>query len=357
MGGAAVAGEAWRGNWEGLADDKRSRACERGLMSELIKPDAAVAAGQDTIRAEARALDMMAQALAGPLREPFVHAARLLADAKGRVIVSGMGKSGHIARKIAATLASTGTPAQFVHPAEASHGDLGMIVEQDCVLAISRSGETAELSDLLYHCHRLGVPVIGMTFKPNSTLAKASTAALVLPDCGEASEEAPAPTTSTTMCLAMGDALAVALLKARGFTADHFGAIHPGGKLGAALKRVRDLMRVGEGDPLIAPDLPVPDALAAMSKVGIGVAGVVENGKLIGVITDGDVRRRLTPEMFARDARALMTPNPKTISPDAPVADAIAIMNAKRITILFAVEDGAPVGVVHMHDLLAAGVR
>jgi arabinose-5-phosphate isomerase len=357
MGGAAVAGEAGRGNWEGQADDKRCRACEHAVMSDLIKPNAAVAAGQDTIRAEARALEMMAQALAGPLREPFVHAARLLADAKGRVIVSGMGKSGHIARKIAATLASTGTPAQFVHPAEASHGDLGMIVEQDCVLAISRSGETAELSDLLYHCHRLGVPVIGVTFKASSTLAKASTAALVLPDCGEASEEAPAPTTSTTMCLAMGDALAVALLKARGFTADHFGAIHPGGKLGAALKRVRDLMRVGEHDPLIRPDLSVTDTLKAMSRDSLGAAGVVENGKLIGIITDGDLRRRLTPEMFALDARALMTPNPVTIAADAPIADAIAIMNAKRITILFAIEDGAPVGVVHMHDLLAAGVR
>ena len=326
-------------------------------MSDRIDPDAAVAAGQETIRAEAKALETLAVALAAELKAPFVEAARLLIGAKGRVIVSGMGKSGHIARKIAATLASTGTPAQFVHPAEASHGDLGMIVEQDCVLAISRSGETAELSDLLYHCHRLSVPIIGMTFKPQSTLARASTAALVMPDCGEASEEAPAPTTSTTMCLALGDALAVALLKARGFNKDHFGAIHPGGKLGAALKRVRDLMRVGEHDPLIGPDLSVPDTLKAMSRDSLGAAGVVEHGKLIGIITDGDLRRRLTPEMFARDARALMTPNPLTIAADAPVADAIAIMNAKRITILFAVEQGRPVGVVHMHDLLAAGVR
>ncbi len=322
-----------------------------------IAPAAAIAAAQETIRAEARALDQLAEALAAALAEPFVLAAKLLADAKGRVIVSGMGKSGHIARKIAATLASTGTPAQFVHPAEASHGDLGMIVEDDCLLAISRSGETAELSDLLYHCHRLGVPIIGMTFKPNSTLAKASTAALVMPDCGEASEEAPAPTISTTMCLALGDALAVALLKARGFTADHFGAIHPGGKLGAALKRVRDIMRMGSHDPLIAPELSVPEALKAMSRDSLGCAGVVENGKLIGIITDGDLRRRLTPEMFARDARALMTPDPLTIASDAPIADAIAIMNSKRITILFAVEEGKPVGVVHMHDLLAAGVR
>ncbi len=322
-----------------------------------IAPAAAIAAAQETIRAEARALDQLAEALAGMLGEPFVHAANLLAGAKGRVIVSGMGKSGHIARKIAATLASTGTPAQFVHPAEASHGDLGMIVEPDCLLAISRSGETAELSDLLYHCHRLGVPIIGMTFKPDSTLAKASTAALVMPECGEASEEAPAPTISTTMCLALGDALAVALLKARGFTADHFGAIHPGGKLGAALKKVRDIMRVGAHDPLIAPELSVPEALKAMSRDSLGCAGVVENGKLIGIITDGDLRRRLTPDMFVRDARALMTPNPLTIASDAPIADAIALMNAKRITILFAIEDGKPVGVVHMHDLLAAGVR
>jgi arabinose-5-phosphate isomerase len=326
-------------------------------MSMTVDARAAIAAGQETIRTEARALDQLCEALASALSEPVAHAVTLLANTKGRVIVSGMGKSGHIARKIAATLASTGTPAQFVHPAEASHGDLGMIVENDCVLAISRSGETAELSDLLYHCHRISIPVIGMTFKSASTLARASTSPLVMPDCGEASEDAPAPTTSTTMCLALGDALAVALLKARGFTADHFGAIHPGGKLGAALKRVRDIMRVGTGDPLIAPSTPVPEALKAMSAGGIGAAGVVENGKLIGIITDGDIRRRLTPDMFARDARALMTPDPKTIAPDAPVADAIAIMNAKRITLLFAVEDGKPVGVVHMHDLLSAGVR
>jgi len=327
-------------------------------MSERIKAEAAIAAGQETIRAEARALEQLADALAGSLKGSFVEAAKLLAATKGRVIVTGMGKSGHIARKIAATLASTGTPAYFVHPAEASHGDLGMITEQDCVLGISRSGETAELSDLLYHCHRLDIPVIGMTFKAESTLAKASNAPLVMPDCGEASEDAPAPTISTTMCLALGDALAVALLKARGFTASDFGAIHPGGKLGAALKKVRDLMRVGEGDPLIAPETSIQDTLQAISRVGIGAAGVVENGKLIGIVTDGDLRRKLTREMFDHTAREIMTANPLTISPDAPIADAVQIMNAKRITILFAVDDaGAPVGVVHMHDLLAAGVR
>ena len=323
----------------------------------MIDPAAALAAGQDTIRTEARALDQLAEALGGALKEPFAHACKLLAETQGRVIVTGMGKSGHIARKIAATLASTGTPAQFVHPAEASHGDLGMIVERDCVLAISRSGETGELSDLLYHCHRLGIPLIGMTFKPGSTLANASSAALVLPECGEASEDAPAPTTSTTMCLALGDALAVALIKARGFNKDDFGAIHPGGKLGAALKRVRDIMRVGQNDPLIAPDMKVPDAIAAISAGGLGAVGVIEGGKLIGIITDGDLRRKLTPEAFAKTARDIMTANPKVIAPDAPVADALAIMNEKLITLLFAVQDGKPVGVVHMHDLLAAGVR
>jgi len=322
-----------------------------------IDPAAAIAAGQDTIRTEARALDTLAEALGDALREPFTHAARLLGETQGRVIVTGMGKSGHIARKIAATLASTGTPAQFVHPAEASHGDLGMIVESDCVLAISRSGETGELSDLLYHCHRLSIPLIGMTFKSGSTLANASTAALVLPECGEASEDAPAPTVSTTMCLALGDALAVALIKARGFNKDDFGAIHPGGKLGAALKRVRDIMRVGQGDPLIAPEVKVPDAIAAISAGGIGAVGVVEGGKLIGIITDGDLRRKLSPEAFTKTAREIMTANPKVIAPEAPVADAIAIMNERRITLLFAVEDGKPIGVVHMHDLLAAGVR
>ena len=319
---------------------------------------AAIQAGQSAIRAEAQALETLALALDGPLAEPFAKAASALASAKGRAIITGMGKSGHIARKLAATFASTGRSAYFVHPAEASHGDLGMIAADDCVLAISRSGETAELRDLLHHCRRLRIPLIGMTFKAQSTLAKASDpAALVLPDCGEADDSAPAPTISTTMCLALGDALAVALLRAKGFTADHFGAIHPGGKLGAALMKVRDLMREGVNDPLIQPDLSVPETLRVITQAGIGVAGVIENGKLIGVITDGDLRRKLSPEMFAKTARDLMTPNPKVIAPDAPIADAVAIMNEKRILTLFAVENGAPVGVVHMHDLLAAGVR
>jgi arabinose-5-phosphate isomerase len=318
----------------------------------------AVHAGQATIEAEAAALHTMAAALNGPLGDVFEKAVAILNDTPGRAIITGMGKSGHIARKIAATLASTGRPAYFVHPAEASHGDLGMITAEDCVLALSRSGETAELADLLHHCRRQKIPVIAITFKEGSVLARAADAALVLPDCGEASEDAPAPTTSTTMTLAMGDALAVALLKARGFDAAAFGQLHPGGKLGAMLKRVVDVMRVGGADPLVPPTTPVPELLAAMTKGGIGCAGIVDGvGRLIGIVTDGDLRRRLTPESFGKTAEALMSPAPKTIHPEAPLADAIGLMNASKVTVLFAVEEGRPVGVVHMHDLLAAGVR
>lgn len=330
----------------------------REAMSRTIDPAAARAAAADTLEAEAQGLHAMTAALDGPLGEAFVQACAALAGAKGRIVVTGMGKSGHIARKIAATFASTGAPAQFVHPAEASHGDLGMITADDCVLALSRSGETAELNDLIHHCRRLGIPLIGMTFKPQSALARASTVALTLPDCGEASEEAPAPTTSTTMSLAMGDALAVALLRAAGFDQRAFGQLHPGGKLGSLLKRVRDVMRHADGLPLASPDDPVPDLLAAMTAGRIGAAGIVDQeGRLIGVVTDGDLRRRLDPAAFEKTAQALMTRDPKTIAPDAPLADAINLMNAMKITNLFVVEGERAVGVVHMHDLLSVGVR
>ena len=320
-----------------------------------IDAKAAIAAGQGTIRSEARALDELAAALDGPLAAPFAAAVGHMQRTKGRVIVTGMGKSGHIARKIAATLASTGRPALFVHPAEASHGDLGMITDADCVLAISRSGDVIELADILHHCRRLKIPLIGMTMRAASVLGTASDIVLLLPDCGEASEAAPAPTTSTTMCLALGDALAIALLDAAGFTSAHFGAIHPGGKLGAMLKRVSDIMR--PPSQLVAPQVSVSDTLKAIHEGGIGAVGVTDRGVLIGIITDGDLHRRLSPEMFTRNAQALMTANPMTIAADAPIADAIAIMNAKRITVLFVADHGAPVGVVHMHDLLAAGIR
>lgn len=326
-------------------------------MTDKIDSKAALKAGKQALLTEARALETLAAALDGPMATPFAAACGLMQAALGRVIVTGMGKSGHVARKIAATLASTGRPAYFVHPAEASHGDLGMIAEGDCVLAISRSGDVVELTDILHHCRRLKIPLIGMTFRAKSALGEASDVVLLLPDCGEASEAAPAPTTSTTMCMALGDALAIALLDAAGFTAQDFRAIHPGGKLGAMLKHVRDVMVTGEGVPVIAPDAPVREALRVMSDKGLGCVGVVEAGSLVGVITDGDLRRRLTPEAFAGDARSLMTPNPRTIAPDASLADAITMLNERRITTIFAVENGAPVGIVHMHALLSAGVR
>lgn len=314
-------------------------------------------AGRAAILAEARALDRLAAAIAGPLAQPFTAAVERLGAATGRVSVSGMGKSGHIARKIAATLASTGRPAQFVHPAEASHGDLGMINPGDAVLALSRSGETRELDDLIYHCRRWRIPLIAMTLRPESTLAQASDVLLLLPDCGEASETAPAPTVSTTMFLALGDALAVALLEQRGFTAEAFQAIHPGGALGAALLKVRDVMRAGESLPLVALDTPVRETIAAMTAGGLGCVGVTEQDQLVGVVTDGDLRRKLSPEAFAGAARDLMTPNPRTIRAEASLADAIALMNAERIAVLFVAEAGRPAGVVHIQQLLAAGVR
>ena len=322
-----------------------------------VDPHRALQVAQDVLHAEARALDALADALKGAMAQPFAQACAVLANAPGRVIVSGIGKSGHIGRKIAATFASTGRPASFVHPAEASHGDLGMITAVDAVLALSRSGETGELSDLVYHCRRLSIPLIGMTFKADSTLARASDPALILPDLGEASEAAPAPTTSTTMCLALGDALAVALLDAQGFSARDFRAIHPGGTLGAALKHVSDIMRAGPDLPLVARDAPVAETLAAITAGGMGCVGVVAGEALVGVITDGDVRRKLSPQTFHGQAGDLMTANPKTVPADASLADALALMNGGKITALFVMEGAKPIGLVHIQHLLAAGVR
>jgi arabinose-5-phosphate isomerase len=328
-------------------------------MDQSLRSDreAVLDAGRDTLANEAAALLAVRDALSGPLGEAFVQAVDRLEGAQGRAVVTGMGKSGHIARKIAATFASTGRPAQFVHPAEASHGDLGMITAQDCVLALSRSGETRELDDLIFHCRRQHIPLIGMTLRQDSTLAEASDVALVLPNLGEASEEAPAPTTSTTMCLAMGDALAVALLRRKGFSARDFGALHPGGKLGALLKHVHDVMRTGPAVPLGEPAMPVPAMLEEMTAKGLGCIGLVENGRLVGIVTDGDLRRRLNAASFTGAASALMTTAPRTIGPEAALADAIAMMNEQKIMTLFVVEEGAPVGVLHMHDLLTAGAR
>jgi arabinose-5-phosphate isomerase len=299
-------------------------------------------------------------ALAAALDGGFTRAVGLLLGATGRVVVSGMGKSGHVARKIAATLASTGTPALFVHPAEASHGDLGMIVPGDAVLALSNSGETAELADLIAHARRFGLPLVAITGRAGSTLATAASVALVLPPAREACPLGLAPTTSTTMQLALGDALAVALIARRGFGAADFRKFHPGGKLGAQLRRVRDLMHIGAALPLATPATPMPDALVLMTEKRFGCLGVVNDaGRLVGIMTDGDLRRAMGPDLLSREVAAVMTPSPRTIGPEALAAEALHLMNApeRPITALFVVDAaGRPAGILHIHDLLRAGV-
>lgn len=300
------------------------------------------------------------RALSAALDDGFLRAVELIAAAAGRVVVSGMGKSGHVGRKIAATLASTGTPALFVHPAEASHGDLGMIVPGDLVLALSNSGETAELADLVAHARRFGLPLIAITARARSTLAQAADIALLLPAAIEACPMGLAPTTSTTMQMALGDALAVALLTRRGFTPADYRMFHPGGRLGARLRRVREVMHEGDALPLADPDAPMDRALLLMTEKRFGCLGVIDaSGRLIGIVTDGDLRRAMGPELLARRARDVMTRSPQTIGPDAFAAEALHAMNmrARPITALFVVDDaGRPVGILHIHDLLRAGV-
>jgi arabinose-5-phosphate isomerase len=287
-----------------------------------------------------------------------VQALELLQGTTGRVIVTGMGKSGHVARKIAATLASTGTPAQFVHPAEASHGDLGMIGRNDAVLALSFSGETDEMADLIAYAARFKIPVISMTGNARSTLAQASTAALVLPQLTEACPLGLAPTTSTTAMLALGDALAVALLERRGFTSADFQVLHPGGKLGKRLQRVSDLMHKGAEIPLCKPATPMSEALLEMTAKRLGCVCVVDDaGKPLGIVTDGDLRRHMSNDLPRRAAREIMTGNPRSIRPQALAAEALALMNeGSPITSLLVIEDGKLAGILHLHDCLRAGV-
>ena len=299
-------------------------------------------------------------ALAASLGDRFGQAIDRLASATGRVVVSGMGKSGHVGRKIATTLASTGAPALFVHPAEASHGDLGMIVAGDVVLALSNSGETAELADLVAHTRRFGLPLIAITTQPDSALARAADVALILPKAAEACPMGLAPTTSTTMQLALGDAIAVALLTRRGFTAADFRQIHPGGRLGARLRRVREVMHAGTEMPLASPDTPMATALVRMTEKRFGCLGVVDgNGVLCGIVTDGDLRRAMGPDLLSRRTGDIMTASPRTIGPDALAAEALRAMNASErpVTTLFVVDPaGRPLGILHVHDLLRAGL-
>lgn len=312
-------------------------------------------AAQRVIRQEADALN----ALSDQLGDSFAEAVTLLLNAKGRVIVTGMGKSGHIARKIAATFASTGTPAHFVHPAEASHGDLGMMTRGDVVLVLSNSGETPELADLVAYTRRFSIPMIGVASKSGSTLLKRADVSIVLPNLGEACGTGVVPTVSTTMTLALGDALAVALMEHRDFTPANFREFHPGGKLGAQLSKVSDLMHVANAVPLVSADTPMSETLLAISEKGFGVVGVTDAGmRLIGIVTDGDLRRHMTG-LLDRTAGEVMTASPTTVAPDALAEEAVALMNDKKITCLFAVDptsSGQVAGFLHIHDCLRAGI-
>ena len=313
----------------------------------------------EVLETEKAGLDALIQALASddaPLAGAVKEAVQTIFDAKGRTIVTGMGKSGHIARKIAATLASTGTSALYVHPGEASHGDLGMIEDDDVVIALSNSGETPELGDIIGYCGRFDIPLIGMTSGAGSTLAEAANIRLIVPKSPEACGITKAPTTSTTQMLALGDALSVALLRKKGFSERDFHTFHPGGKLGAGLKRVTDLMH-HKKMPLCSPDTPFSTVVTTITDGGFGCCGVLQGERLIGIITDGDIRRALASDAAGQTAETLMTRNPRTIHEDGLAAEALSMLSEHKITALFIVNtEHAPVGLLHVHDCLAIGV-
>jgi arabinose-5-phosphate isomerase len=306
--------------------------------------------GKELVHDEARALDALADSLGGE----FEKACRLILDASGKLIVSGLGKSGHIGRKIAATFASTGTTATFLHLAEAIHGDLGIAAAGDVALLISQSGATAELEPVIAHFEAVGIPIIAITGNPRSMLGEAAAAPLVLPHWPEVGPEAVAPTTSTTMTLALGDALAMTVMREKGFTRTDFGRLHPGGSLGARLKPVRRLMHGGDQLPLVTLETNMHDTVVVMSEKRLGVVGVTgDDGRLVGVITDGDLRRHIE-QGLDNPASVFMSADPKTIAPDSLIDDALTLFDEHRITTLFVVDDGKPVGVLHIHDCPAA---
>jgi arabinose-5-phosphate isomerase len=322
-----------------------------GLTRDLI------ASAVRTLDAEGSGIAALAVALGNGLGTPFVEAVELIRGIRGRLIVSGMGKSGHIAHKIAATLASTGTPSFFVHPAEASHGDLGMITRDDAIMALSWSGETAELKSLIDYSRRFRIGLIAVTANAESTLGQAADVVLTLPQAREACPHNLAPTTSSLMQLALGDALAVALLQSRGFTAIDFGILHPGGQLGAQLKFVRDVMHKGEAIPLTPLGARMSEAILVMTAKGFGCVGIVDaKGSLAGIITDGDLRRHMQNGLVEKRVEDVMTARPKTIAPGQLASEALEILNASKITALMVEDGGKPVGIVHFHDLLRAGV-
>ena len=329
--------------------------------SDASKPkpavNSAIATALRTLDTESEGMAALAAAMSDGLGAPFVAAVDTIRAARGRVIVTGMGKSGHVARKIAATLASTGTPAFFVHAADASHGDLGMITSDDVMLALSWSGETEELKDLINYSRRFRIALIAVTVNAESTLGKAADIVLALPEAREACPHNLAPTTSSLMQLALGDALAMTLLESRGFTAIDFGVFHPRGSLGAALKFVRDVMHPGTAVPLIRRGAPMSEAIVEMSGKGFGCVAVTDtNGKLAGVITDGDLRRHMRADLLQAPVDSVMTAAPQTVRPDQLASEALQVLNSSKITALIVVESDRPVGIVHFHDLLRAGV-
>ncbi len=325
---------------------------EQTKTTAHVSAEAIIASGQHVLSVEAAALAQMGR----DLPADFAAVVQLILGAKGRVIVSGIGKSGHIGRKIAATFASTGTPSYFVHCAEASHGDLGMVTPADICLLISNSGETTELQDILAHTRRFSIPTVAISSKPDSTLMKAADYRLCLPPAPEACSIGMAPTTSTTLTLALGDALAVALMDQRGFLPEDFRVFHPGGKLGAQLATVAQLMHAGDDLPLVSAETPMQDCLLTMTSKGFGIAAVVADGKLAGVISDGDLRRNMA-QLMRTTAGDIANPNPITVAPNALAASALATMNARKISVLMVVDAAsAPVGILHIHDLLRAGV-
>jgi arabinose-5-phosphate isomerase len=334
------------------------KAVAKGKLRAVPRDGAiAVQSAARTLELESEGLIALRAALAQQLGQAFGEAVELLSGAKGRVIVTGIGKSGHIGQKLAATFASTGTPAFFVHPSEASHGDLGMIAKDDAIVAISWSGETVEIGNIVTYSRRFKVPLVAITSRAQSALGKQADVVLELPHVKEACPHGLAPTTSTTMQLAIGDCLAIALLESKGFTAHDFKVIHPGGSLGARLRFVADVMHAGDRLPLAGEDVAMSAALVTMTQKSLGCLGVVDGkGKLVGVITDGDLRRHMGASLLGARTGDIMTRKPKVVSPDMLASAALEVLNTSRITALFVVDKGKPVGIVHVHDLLRAGV-
>jgi arabinose-5-phosphate isomerase len=332
-----------------MANPKPARASSE-------RTQAAIASALRTLEAEGSGVDALATALRDGLGGAFAAAVELIRAAQGRVIVTGMGKSGHVARKIASTLASTGTPGFFVHPGEARHGDLGMIASSDVILALSWSGETAELKNITDYSRRHSIKLVAVTAFPDSALAKVADVVLALPQAREACPHNLAPTTSSLMQLALGDALAIALLESHGFTAVDFGLLHPGGKLGTLLKTVNDIMHTGSAVPLAPLGSRMSDAILEMTAKGFGCVGITDGrGMLIGIVTDGDLRRHMRGDLLDTRVDDVMTRAPKTVRPNQLLSETLDILNSMKVTALYAVEAGKPVGIIHVHDLLRVG--